>query len=429
MKKYKKIIYPILIGSIILLPGFKGKAIINECDKTKTTTKKDYLYSRSSSNSRVIGNININEDIFSLLSVDNFDLINNNNVLAFIDSNSLNLDYDINDLTYQKIEQIGVTSDNVNLRVGPDTTYERIDTISNGTLIDIILESSNGWYLVDYDGKLGFINNSYAHVIDFDKVEREFNKLPSISKICVATTDVNVRSESNTNSQVLGVLREGKSIDLSEILDNGWIRVTKDNQFGYVKSDYVKIRYKINGDYYKHVYMNKDANGYDYPYGSVIGSIPKYETAFVYGSVDEFYFVESEGRVGFIKKCDCNTLTGTYVVVDISSQKMYLYNDLDLILESDVVTGKTETPTDIGDFKIRSMEKNRTLIGPDYEAFVKYWMGYNGGEGLHDASWKSHFGGNIYITRGSHGCVNLPEKVAKELYDNVSVGDKVLVKK
>ena len=58
------------------------------------------------------------------------------------------------------------------------------------------------------------------------------------------------------------------------------------------------------------------------------------------------------------------------------------------------------------------------LDGPGYSTPVTYWMPFNGGIGLHDATWRSSFGGNIYKTNGSHGCVNLPYNMAKIIYEN-----------
>ena len=58
----------------------------------------------------------------------------------------------------------------------------------------------------------------------------------------------------------------------------------------------------------------------------------------------------------------------------------------------------------------------------EYETKVTYWMPFNGGIGLHDANWRSSFGGNIYQTNGSHGCINLPTAAAKEIYDRVYDG-------
>ena len=55
-----------------------------------------------------------------------------------------------------------------------------------------------------------------------------------------------------------------------------------------------------------------------------------------------------------------------------------------------------------------------------------YWMPFNGGIGMHDASWRGSFGGSIYKTNGSHGCINLPVKAAKTIYENISAGMPVL---
>ena len=50
-----------------------------------------------------------------------------------------------------------------------------------------------------------------------------------------------------------------------------------------------------------------------------------------------------------------------------------------------------------------------------------------GGWGLHDADWRSSFGGSIYKGGGSHGCVNLPPDVAKKMYAQMEVGTPVIV--
>ena len=46
-----------------------------------------------------------------------------------------------------------------------------------------------------------------------------------------------------------------------------------------------------------------------------------------------------------------------------------------------------------------------------YEQPVTYWMPFNGGIGFHDADWQPYFGGDRYLTGGSHGCINLPQKM------------------
>ena len=50
-----------------------------------------------------------------------------------------------------------------------------------------------------------------------------------------------------------------------------------------------------------------------------------------------------------------------------------------------------------------------------------------GNVGLHDASWRTEFGGDIYQWEGSHGCVNMPYEQALVIYSNIDVGTPVVV--
>ncbi|MBO4373940.1 MAG: L,D-transpeptidase [Lachnospiraceae bacterium] len=123
-----------------------------------------------------------------------------------------------------------------------------------------------------------------------------------------------------------------------------------------------------------------------------------------------------------------NRLGDTYVEVDMTAQKMYFFQNGKLKMESDVVTGNharhNDTPQTIE--PIYFMQKNRVLVGENYRTPVKFWMAFHNHVGLHDANWRSKFGGDIYKTDGSHGCVNLPTKTAEELYGYVRVGTPVI---
>ena len=66
-------------------------------------------------------------------------------------------------------------------------------------------------------------------------------------------------------------------------------------------------------------------------------------------------------------------------------------------------------------------------MGENYSSAVKYWMPFNGNVGMHDASWRSEFGGWQYIINGSHGCINLPTEKAAEIYEIVEKGECVFV--
>lgn len=119
----------------------------------------------------------------------------------------------------------------------------------------------------------------------------------------------------------------------------------------------------------------------------------------------------------------------TYVEVDMGKQMMYYYVDGMLKLKTPVVTGNTSrrmgTPSGVNYVYLK--QKNRVLRGPGYASPVDFWMPVKGGIGIHDASWRSKYGGIIYQTNGSHGCINTPRDVMVELYDSVEVGTPVVM--
>lgn len=170
-------------------------------------------------------------------------------------------------------------------------------------------------------------------------------------------------------------------------------------------------------------------------------TLPKLECLEVYDEVDDLYLVKTNEYIGYIKKDNLEELTGTFVVVDISSQEVKLYSDNQVILTTPVVTGKPSTPSDKGIFEIYDISGPRYLVGPNYRSYVDIMMKYNGGEGLHDAQYHKHedgfkhgwrdiseFGGETYLTDGSHGCINMLHDAAMIVRDNVDIGTKVLVK-
>lgn len=128
-------------------------------------------------------------------------------------------------------------------------------------------------------------------------------------------------------------------------------------------------------------------------------------------------YVQFDGGVG-----------DSYVEVDMTNQHVYLYYKGRLVLESDCVTGDIASGnrTPEGIYALRCRMPDCVLRGPGYESFVSFWMPFYGGYGLHDASWRTVFGGQIYQTNGSHGCVNLPYDAAKTIYSYIRTGFPVI---
>lgn len=118
--------------------------------------------------------------------------------------------------------------------------------------------------------------------------------------------------------------------------------------------------------------------------------------------------------------------------IDLTNQRMLFYKDGIAIVDTPVVTGNpniqgNETPT--GCFAIDGMKSPSVLTGEGYAQAVTYWMPFAGNVGIHDATWRSDFGGSIYIFNGSHGCVNTPYDQARIIYENIGIGAPVVVYK
>lgn len=128
-----------------------------------------------------------------------------------------------------------------------------------------------------------------------------------------------------------------------------------------------------------------------------------------------------------------------YIDVDLTAQHARMYDGGSLVWESDFVSGNTSQDhgTPEGVYAVNShMGTDQTLKGadedhdgePDYISHVAYWVPFiDNLYAFHDASWRSRFGGDIYQTNGSHGCINLPAAKAEELYSLAKVGDVVVV--
>ena len=125
---------------------------------------------------------------------------------------------------------------------------------------------------------------------------------------------------------------------------------------------------------------------------------------------------------------DENDYGNTYVEINLTAQHLFFYKEGKLVTESDFVSGNESRgwSTPAGAYPLTYKQRNATLKGQNYATPVSYWMPFNGGIGMHDAYWRSSFGGKIYKTNGSHGCINLPPAVAKTVYENISAGMPVL---
>lgn len=159
-------------------------------------------------------------------------------------------------------------------------------------------------------------------------------------------------------------------------------------------------------------------------------------------AVKSYKYVNGQKVYGKAKKASVNavasaygkTPSGTWVEVCIETQKMYMYVKNKLYVTTDVVTGLAGggRATTRGYHTVISRKSPAVLRGSygssSWTTPVSYWLGFTSdGQGIHDSSWRSAYGGNIYTYDGSHGCVNTPTGAVSKIYSKSFLGMPVIV--
>ena len=263
-----------------------------------------------------------------------------------------------------------------------------------------------------------------------------------------AITDADIL---NDNNEVVGYLPKDEELKVSEKYDDLY-QVYYNDELNYVNASDVVEDYITTPEnsYISVAYINEDTSIYsDTRQSNVVKELNKYESAYIYYELGDYYYIMSDNNIGFVKKDKLTNLEGTYVIVDISSQHLDLYQDNEIIMTSPVVTGKDKkTPTKIGIHEVYDTRGNRDLIGEDGSRhYVDVMNKFYYGQGLHDAEYDTHydsngnvikkhgwrdiseFGGYTFLKHGSNGCVNMPHDKAIELDSYIDKGTKVLVKR
>lgn len=150
-----------------------------------------------------------------------------------------------------------------------------------------------------------------------------------------------------------------------------------------------------------------------------------------------WYEVKLNSGYGYIKS---SNISKNFIVVDKSLQKLMLYKNERVMLNTEVVTGmytNHDTPTGFYELKVKNLQKARTLRGYNddgskYASYVDYWMPFitSRGIGFHDATWrsKSEFTDTRYLYDGSHGCVNMKKEAAKTLFNSIDKDIDVIIR-
>lgn len=277
--------------------------------------------------------------------------------------------------------------------------------------------------------------------IDAGKTEIDFEEADSYLKPSVYSDDENLIKQRDQSNQYLGVTVTFDFADRQEVVNKDVIKdwlTTSEN--GDVTMDEEKVKEYV-------VAMAKKYDTFGYPrqfttsygqtitvsggdYGWLIARNDTTQKLIEAIKSGQSQTMEPEYTYrGYRREAD--DIGKTYVEINLTAQHMWFYKDGQLIVDTDVVTGDHNNgwDTHTGIYGIMYKERDATLVGEGYNSAVEYWMPFYANTGIHDASWRNSFGGDIYINDGSHGCVNTPPANAEKIYNNIEKGVPVVVYK
>lgn len=125
-----------------------------------------------------------------------------------------------------------VATTTVNVRNSDSEKADKLGKVSNGARVQVQEVQLNGWTKVVFEGKDGYIKS------EFLQMEENASDLEVIGKV-TATTNINIRAAASSNSERLGLLSGGQSLELLSV-EGGWCKVIYNGQVGYVSAEYVK---------------------------------------------------------------------------------------------------------------------------------------------------------------------------------------------
>lgn len=309
-------------------------------------------------------------------------------------------------------------------------------------------------YLTEQDGQLVIIPEVDGNTLDRNKVETEIKMAIDAGKTEINLVDLDcylkptilqdnekLVSERDGKNQLLKVNLTYDFGDRTEVVNGELIKdwIIQDEEGNWTideskASAYVqKLAYKYDTFGLTHTFTTHDGNtitlkGGDYGWvmkkKETTDALVQYIKDGTTATIEPIYLYKGKSR-------NTNDIGGTYVEISIQQQRMWCYKDGVVVVDTPVVTGNVskgyDTPAG-SVWAIDAKKRDAILKGEGYTQPVTYWMPFNGNVGIHDAdTWRAEYGGEIYLTAGSHGCVNTPTANAEKIFNTVEIGTPVIV--
>ena len=132
-----------------------------------------------------------------------------------------------------------ISSEDLGLRKGADSSHEIITSIPSGARVNIIDKVSDNWYKIGYKDFTGYVQAKDIRVLG-DNLNQDNVGL-------ISANQLNVRTSPNENGQVIGTLHKNDKVSVLDKSIDGWYKIDFNGRRAYVSSKYVNlISYKNN---------------------------------------------------------------------------------------------------------------------------------------------------------------------------------------
>ncbi|PGM56772.1 C40 family peptidase [Bacillus sp. AFS053548] len=195
------------------------------------------------------------------------------------------------------------TGNGVRIRSGAGTNYSILGSVNKNAKLDVI-SSSNGWYKINYKGRIGYISGTYVKKqssdVENEKIENNtFNYISTVNGL-------RIRSGAGTNYSILGSVNKNAKLDVQSS-SNGWYKINYQGRIGYISGTYVQKQKNIEDerpvyDTTKYIVTGVRVNirsgaGTNY---NIIGSATKMQKLDVISTSNGWRKINYQGKIGYI---------------------------------------------------------------------------------------------------------------------------------
>lgn len=121
----------------------------------------------------------------------------------------------------------------VNIRVGPGTSYNKIGKANSGDTFAYI-STTGAWHNIRYNGQSAYISSTYSTI---ETISINVQTGNWIIRAKTNGSNLNVRIQPNTSAKIIGVIaNNGTAVYLDTSLDNNWYKIWRNDRDGWVSA-------------------------------------------------------------------------------------------------------------------------------------------------------------------------------------------------